>query len=1002
MNLTKNHRFHRETWYRRFHDLMPFRVREVLLVSSPYDAFILEEDGRLTERLFTDYSELNLSSAPRITHATSGSHALELLKTRGFDLVVSMVRLADMDVIAFNAEVKKRAPRMPTVMLAFTEAEIEQFPKALHEVVDHVFLWTGDSRIMLAMIKQVEDRLNVDPDTKSAGVRVIVVVEDSVRYYSAFLSVLYSELMTQSQSLISEGLNDLHKLMRMRARPKVLHARTYEQALDHLSRYHRYIFAAICDVRFWRDGKLEAKAGFELAKAFREKLPDIPILMQSSDSENAVIAEYLGLPYSDKCSDHLIYDIRRFLKEGLGFGDFVFRLPDRTEVGRAKDMYEMEQVLCTVPSRSIEYHASRDHFSLWLMARSFFQLAEKIRPTKVGHFDSIEAVREHLLAVLRKARMQEQEGVIADFSPRRSKISHFLRLGSGSIGGKGRGLAFAHSLLAHHNLIDRYDGLEVRIPRSVLIGTDEFDRFIDENDLAQKISGLEEDNLVLEQFLDATLPEALKRQLFVAVEDFGGPLAVRSSSLLEDSHFLPFAGIYSTFMLPNSDPDPQMRFDELCRGIKAVYASTFSQNARSYISGTPYRIEEEKMGVVIQEMVGRNHKKRFYPEISGVGLSYNYYPVGHQRAEDGIVMLSLGLGENIVSGGSVLQFSPSTPDVLPQFPSARDFLKYSQAQFFALDMTRTEVDFFSGAEGSLGRYDLKIAEEDGALAIAGSVYLPDEDRIRDNLNMPGPRVVTFNNILRWNAIPLAEALDDLLRIVHHGIGCPVEIEFAIDMGDWGRHAPTGMKRRSPRLYVLQIRPQVQQLYSSRIETEGCDEDEILCHTDCALGHGHVEDIRDVVYVKRNDLDSFTTPKVAEQVGKINARLQQEQAPYLLVGPGRWGTSDSRLGIPVQWKQIAGAKIIVETAFNNRIVEPSLGTHFFHNITTFRIGYLTLNQDAQGHPFDQAWFDEQPAAHESQHVRHVRLPRPLRIRLNGQEGKAVILKPTADEILLWDN
>lgn len=993
--MTQPHLHDHESWYLRFHDLMPYRVREVLLVSSPYDAFILEEDGQLTERLFSAYFELNLSASPRITHAPTGARALELLRERRFDLVITMPRLSDMDLTEFASQVKEYDPMMTVALLAFTETELQRLSRGVDPlVIDLVFLWTGDSRMLLAIIKLTEDRLNSSHDTRKAGVQVIIVVEDSIQRYSSFLSLLYSEIMTQSQSLYSEGLNDLHRLMRMRARPKILLARNYEEAITYYQQFKDYLVALITDVSFPHEGRERPDAGIDLVRLMREDFPELPILIQSAEPENIAVAQELGALYVDKNAENFKRQIRGFLKESLGFGPFIFRLRDRTKVGQAEDVYEMERVLPDIPAESLEYHATHNHFSRWLNARSMFHLARFIRPRKISEFTSIESMREHLVGVLRQARIQEQDGVITDFSSRRiGPESQFVRVGSGSIGGKARGLAFANSLLARHNLLERFEGLRIRIPKTVVIGTDEFDRFFEENPQLEEAKHLEDDSEIIRRFLCAELSDDLVRDLEIACQDLRSPIAVRSSSLLEDSHLQPFAGIYATYMIPNNHPSPEERLRELCRAIKAVYASTYSQSARAYMKSTPYTVEEEKMGIVIQRLVGRSYFDRFYPHISGVGLSHNYYPMGNQTPEEGIVLMALGLGQIIVLGGSVLQFSPATPSVLPQFTAARDYLKYSQPHFYALDMRQSRVDFVAGTESSLVRHDLAAAEQDKTLHVVGSTYISDEDRIRDSLNLPGPRIVTFNNLLKWNVIPLAPALELLLRIIGQGMGCPVEIEFALNMGDWGQEPAFGQKRRLPCLNVVQVRPQIQQVLQNQITTEGYPDDKIFCHTDRALGHGTLETLRDIVYITNQKLDGTVTPAVAGQVGEINAMLKREGHPYLLIGPGRWGTSDPSLGIPVKWSQISGVRVMVETPFEDRAVDPSQGTHFFHNVTSFRIGYLTLtNKDM----LDRAWLDGQSACTETEHVRHVQLERPLRIYLDGQNSKAVILKPAPSE------
>ena len=982
-----------DPWYLKFHDLMPYRVREILLVSSPYDAFTLEEDGRLTERIFTEYSELNLSSAPRITHVSTGARALELLSERPFDLVLTMVRIADTDVGVFARQVKASHPKMPVVLLVLTESDLARFPGGSDSPIDHVFWWTGDARILLAVIKTVEDALNAPPDTRNADVRVIIVVEDSIRRYSSMLSIIYAELMTQSSSLVAEGVNDLHRLLRMRARPKLLLARSYEEAVGLWQRYRDNVVAVISDVSFPRGGVEDSAAGVDLINALRAEEPELPVLLQSAEPDVAARAAALGVQYAEKSSESLLSQVRVFVNENLGFGEFVFRLPDaaRTEVARARDMYELEVALRSVPSASVEYHSRSNHFSLWLMARSMFSLARAIRPKRIEEFGDVESLRRYLLDSLADARRKQGEGVITDFSSR-SPNSLFVRLGKGSIGGKARGLAFVNSLLARHALGRRLEGLEIRIPRSLVVATDEFDKFMEMNHVLDGGIAATDQQTVLARCLEGRMPERLARDLRRALADMHGPLAVRSSSLLEDSQLQPFAGIYTTFMLPNNHPDPDVRLHELARAVKAVWASTYSHDAREYIASTPYSIEEEKMAVLVQEIVGRAHGPRFYPTISGVAVSWNYYPVGHQKAEDGLVMAALGLGHAVVQGGRVLQFSPRTPRALPQFRKAYDYVRYTQTHFWALDLAENTVPFERGGEASLRFDTLDAAKEDGTLDLVGSVYDSGDDVVRDSTSAPGVPLVTLNNILRYDAFPLAQALADLLDVFRDGMGTAVELEFAVDDGGWGKPGA-----RTPSLYVLQVRPQGVYIDESGVELGGFSPEQVLVRTDRSLGHGVVEDIRDIVFVSRLDPGPADTLGIAEQVGQFNATLHGARTPYLLIGPGRWGSSDPALGIPVRWTQINGAKVIVETEFSHRQVEPSQGAHFFHNVTSFRIGYLTLSHVARRHSaqersIDFDWLFAQPVVGQTADVRHIRLERPLRVIQDGREGKAVVLKP----------
>ncbi len=971
---------------------MPFRVREILLVSSAYDAFILEEDGPLTEKIFYKYSELNLSWAPRITHVGSGARALELLSTRRFDLVLVMPRLEDINVTTFCLMIKQQDPALPVVLLTFSEAELQRIP-ADAKGIDYTFLWTGDTRILIAINKLVEDRKNIAHDTEQVGIPVIIVVEDNVRSYSTFLAELYSELMLQSRSLASEGVNNLNMLLRMRSRPKVVLARSYEDAIVYYNRFEDRVLAVISDVRFPTAGGLDPEAGFKLVAEIRAERPDLPVLLQSADAESGQRAAELGLMWVNKRDPNLLRIIRTFMQINLGFGDFVFRHPDGSEIAHARDLVEMEQLLKTVPIESFVFHAQRNDFSVWLTARSMFDLANTLRPKRLADFGSVEDGRQFVINMLRATRLREQHGLITDFTSRElSPDSLFVRLGEGSIGGKARGIAFSSFVLVNEDMLDRFEGFEIRVPKSVVIGADVFDRFIEHNRIRDDLPALTTDSQLISRFLDGSLSEEFMYNLAQIWPNLSGPVAVRSSSLLEDLQFQPFSGVYATYMLPNNHPDPNQRLQEVYRAIKAVYASTYSQNARTYIAGTSFRIEEEKMAVVIQEMVGQEHHGRFYPHISGVARSYNYYPVEGQKPEDGTALVALGLGQIVVTGGACLRFAPRSPSILPQFQKPADFLRLSQKRFYAVDMTQKEVDFRAGPESSLKTFDLAAAEEDGTLAAVGSVFSAEDNTIRDTLMVQGPRVVTFNNILKWQSVPLAASLDELLRVLGRGLGCAVEVEFAVDMGDWGK--PATAEARPPTLHILQIRPASSPVLTQSVELAEAPSDEIFIRTDQALGHGVHTDVRDVVYVKPGTVDGLPGKAVAEEVGQVNAALREQGVGFVLIGPGRWGSSDPRLGIPVEWRHIAGARVIAETPLKDRRVEPSQGTHFFQNITSLGVGYLTLTRVSRdGQSFvDLDWLDRQPAVRETAAVRHVRFEHPLAIYLDGRRGTATILKP----------
>jgi CheY-like chemotaxis protein len=976
---------------------MPHRIREILLVSSAYDAFVLEEDGSLSDRLFYGYSELSLSWAPRLTHAASAERALELLDERRFDLVITVLRLGTMDAKELGRRIKTKAPDIPVVLLIFDEAELDVLSsREPPDYIDRVFEWLGSEETLIAAIKLVEDSLNVDHDT-AAGVQVLLVVEDRVRGYSGFLGLLYRELLSQSGSMVAEGLNDFHRLMRMRARPKILLARSFEEGQRLYQRYRDHVISLLSDVRIPKGGETDPQGGLELARFIRRQNPDLPIVFQSAEPHQGS-ATQLGAWFVDKNAPDFRARVRRFLREALGFGDFVFRLPDRTQVAVATDVYAMEQRLMDVPAASIAFHASHNHFSVWLRARSLGHLAERIGTRSLDDYDNVEQMRDELVTILREARLAEQEGVITDlYAANTGPENRFIRIGRGSIGGKGRGIAFCSSEIVRHDLLYRYadKGLQIRIPKTVVLGTDAFDAFMDQEDISfEELLEDEDDETITSLVLEGAFPEATLRDLERAVGNLKGPLAVRSSSLLEDSRFQPFAGVYATYMLPNTHPDPQRRVAEVLRAIKAVYASAFWHDARSYLAGTPHEADDQKMAVVIQQVIGERFGDRFYPVISGVAQSYNDYPVGSQQAEDGIAHIALGLGHTVVEGGVALRFSPGAPGSLPQFADAEAFVDGSQRQMLGLDLSRPLVDWSAGPEASLVRFDLSEAERDGTLDLVGSVYSPADDVIREGMHLQGPRVVTFNSILKYNAIPLAPALRDILALLRDGMGEEVEIEFALDVSRSSPDGPLSLDA-GVRLYVLQVRPLSAPEHRQPMrDLDATGDDQLLARTNVALGHGSFEQIRDVVWVELDHLGPDRSRRLATAVARLDAELREKNRPYLLVGPGRWGSRDPTLGIGVRWAEIAGARVIVETPIGQRRVEPSQGTHFFRNITAARVGYLTIRGTStswlQNDWLERAWeASGSRTAGDDVAVRHIVVDEPIAVYVDGRSGKAVI-------------
>jgi CheY-like chemotaxis protein len=976
---------------------MPHRVREVLLLSSRYDAFVLEEDGHLTEQIFLEYKSLSLSSAPRFTHVTTFEAAFELLRSRRFDMVLCVAREAANDLLEFATEVKRLWPEQPLVVLGFETADLSQIKRRKKSAaVDAMFVWNGDAKILLAIIKHIEDRQNVDNDIEVAGVRVILVVEDSIRYYSSFLAALYPELMKQSHSLFFEGLNRLQRLLRMRTRPKVLHAKTYEEALATYEAYRDNMLALISDVGFPREGKLDPDAGIRLVRRVRAELPDLPVLLQSADRDYQEQADTLEVQFVTKDSPALLHTVRQFLVDYLGFGPFVFRLPNGHEVGRASDVRELANIIQTVPLESLEYHARRNHISNWLMARSEFELAEILRPQDVADFPSLEDVREFILTALEARFRQVRKGVIADFSTRAFDPENlFQRIGEGSLGGKARGIAFLNHLLTQDCCSGRLAGLQIQIPASIVLATDAYEQYMEANGLLELASQDRTDCEILDRFLQAPLPDEVVGALQIILSKIHGPLAVRSSSLLEDDMLHPFAGIYGTVMIPNQSPDPATRLRDLCDAIRTVYATAYFSNAHAYLANTGHRVEEERMAVIVQRVVGRPHAELFYPDLAGVAHSFNYYPVGPLKAEDGVVQMVLGLGRMVVDGGQALRFCPRHPEVLPQFASPKLVLKNSQRSFYGLDLSRQWKDCDAGFSGNQVLCELERAATDGTFRAVGSIYDAQNDKITENLLQPGARVVTFSNILKHQAIPLAPALAELLDIITDGMGMPVELEFACDMGDWG--IPTGGEgpREQPVFYPLQVRPILTRHTLHEVQPEEFNPDQIICRSSQALGHGYFNEIQDVVYVKPDAFDPAQTPTIAREVERINAALLREGRPYILIGPGRWGSSDHWLGIPVQWSQISQARIIIEASREGYNVDPSQGTHFFHNLTALGLGYFTIPPGASkgaqqiDNFVDWNWLEAQPPKNETAFLRHISPATPLVAYLDGRTGLGLI-------------
>jgi CheY-like chemotaxis protein len=976
------------TRFQGFQNLMRRRIRDVLIVSSLYDLYMFEEDGRLYELIRNEYQALHLSHSPELTRVSSGKEAIALAKEeRRFDLIITTLHIEDMTALKFARMVREAGLDLPIVLLAYDNRELKEL--VMHHdtsVFDRIFIWQGDFRLLIGIIKHLEDKMNVDHDTRIVGVQSIILIEDNVRYYSSFLPIIYTEILNQSKHLLSEGINLTHKYLRMRARPKIILSTTYEEAWDYFERYEEYILGVISDIDFPRAGKDDSRAGLELARNIKARHYDIPILLQSTMAELETEARSIGASFLLKDSPLLLHELRQFMVEYFSFGDFIFRTIDGREVGRASDLQSLEEQLQIVPEESIQYHAERNHFSSWLKARTEFWLAHKLRPRKVSDYPSVAALREDLINWLRQYRRIRQRGIITDFNKETFiPASSFARIGGGSLGGKARGLGFVNILINNYDVRNRFDGIVIDVPPAVVLGTDVFDQFLEENDLRNFALSSTDDQEITRRFLEAKkFPEEILGELAAFLDLIHEPLAVRSSSLLEDSQYHPFAGVYETYMIPNCHANPFMRLSELINAIKRVYASTFYQSAKDYIKVTAYRLEEEKMAVIIQKMLGREHENRFYPDFSGVAKSYNFYPLPPQKPEDGIVSSALGLGKMVVDGGITVKFCPKYPNHLLQFFSGKEALRNNQNEFYALEMNGQPLEYLETHDVLLKRYSLDVAERDGSLTYVGSTYSPENDALADGLSRQGIRVVTFAPILRSKMFPLPQILELLLDMGEWGMGTPVEIEFAVNMTP-----PAGKPKE---FGLLQMRPLVLSREVEELNIEEVPTEQLLCQSHQVLGNGAIRDVYDIVAVDIERFERSKTRDVATEITQFNEELLAQRRPYLLIGLGRWGTLDPWLGIPVKWDQISGARAIVEAGFKDLDVAPSQGSHFFQNITSFQVGYFTVHSKIKAGFIDWDWLSKQKAVEEKTYTRHFRFETPITIKMNGHQNKGIILKP----------
>lgn len=976
------------TRFQKFQYLMRQRIRDVLIVSSPYDLYVFEDDGRLYEMIRNNYQHLNLSHVPEFTRVSSGVEAIDLLKEVGrFDLIITTMHIEGMSPFAFVRRIQEESIQIPIVLLSFDGTELSNLASEELSRFDQAFMWLGDYRLILAIIKSLEDRLNVENDTRQVGVNSIILIEDNIRDYSAFLPLVYTEIMKQSQHLLSDEIGISQKKIRQRARPKIILCCNYEQAWRHFQQYKENILAIISDVEFCIRGELDSRAGFKFGRAVKEHSPELPIFFLSSLPENRPEALEIGDYFVVKEPSVAAAELRRFMADSLGFGDFVFRMPDGKEVGRARDLNSLERKLATVPDECFVYHAGRNHFSRWLKARTEFWLADQLRPRKVSDFSSVRETREHLIAAIRIHRSIRQRGIITAFKKEEfDPGSSFSRIGTGSLGGKARGLSFVNVLINNYKLQDRFEGIRIYIPVAVVIGTDVFDRFLQGNHLHDFAIACENDEEIIARFLAAEhFPDEILDQLREFLGMINSPLAVRSSSLLEDSHSHPFAGVYRTYMLSNSQAEPENRLAQVVRAVKRVYASTFFTSAKQYFRMTPYRIQDEKMAVIIQKLVGSVHANRYYPTFSGVARSYNFYPVAPQQYGDGIVSLAHGLGKMVVEGGPTVRFCPKYPNHIEQLSTPSLALESNQHAFYAVELDPQESITQEKVEDNyVKEYPLSEAEKDGTLTYTASTYSPDNDRIVDGISGPGIRLVTFAPILKHRSFPLTAILEILLDMGKWGMGTPVEIEFSVNLSP----APGQPQEFS----LLQMRPMVLHRELEALNIMEAERESILCQTDQILGDGVLKNITDIIVVDRDRFDRSQSHVVVGEISRLNTTLVQAGRRYLLIGMGRWGSLDPWLGIPVTWDEINGAGAIIESGFENFNVTPSQGSHFFHNLVSFSIGYFTVRPRHDQSFIDWDWLRQQPALQEFKFTRHIRVSAPLLIQMSGRLNKGLILKP----------
>ncbi len=966
-----------------FVNLMMRRIYNVLIVANPYDAFMLEDDGRIEEKIYNEYMELGLRYPPTFTQVSTIEEAENILQTTHIDLVICMPGNADNDAFDVARAVKRKFPHMHCIVLTpFSHGITKRMENEDLSIFDYVFCWLGNTNLILSIIKLIEDRMNIEHDIREAGVQMILLVEDSIRFYSSILPNLYNYILLQSQQFSTEALNRHAATLRMRGRPKVVLARNYEEAIAMYNHYSDNVLGVISDARFPLNGTKDPDAGIKLFREIRSMNPYVPLIMESSESTNRIKAEAEGFRFVDKNSKKMSLDLRRLMEEHMGFGDFVFRDPhSHQEILRIHSLKELQDNIFKIPNDSMLYHISRNHMSRWLSARAIFPVSAFLKDVTWNKLQDVDAHRQIIYDAIVQYRRLKNQGTVAVFDRKKfDRFSHFARIGEGSLGGKGRGLAFLDNIIKRHPDFNQFAGATVQIPKTVVLCTDVFDRFMEQNNLYQIALSDATDDEILARFLQAQLPDEFIADFYAFFDATRSPIAIRSSSLLEDAHYQPFAGIYSTYMIPYLD-DKYAMLQMLACAIKGVYASVFYHDSKAYMTATSNVIDQEKMAVILQEVAGKRYGNRFYPNFSGVLRSINYYPIGDERADEGIASLALGLGKYIVDGGQTLRVSPYHPNKILQTSEVEIALRETQTRFYALDMTDTGKEFKVDDGFNIIKLKVKDAEADHALNYIASTYDPYDHVIRNGLYDGGRKIISFAGVLQQGVFPLPQLLQMTMRYGEAEMKRPIEVEFACNLNE----------DRTGDLYLLQIRPIVDSQQTIDEDIDTINSDRCLLRSNNSLGHGSYNDVTDVVYVKANDdFTGANNTTIAEEIEHINQGFLDSGRNYILIGPGRWGSSDPWLGIPVKWPHISAAQVIVETQLKNYRIDPSQGTHFFQNLTSFGVGYFTIDTNNKSDIYRKDILDALPAIEETLHVRHVRFTQPLKILMDGKKQEGAIL------------